>query len=148
IDPAGTVAWAAAHSAWGKVVETYADPISELNRGRQVSSPFRLLGQYADEETGLCYTRYRYFDPEGGRWCSADPLGFFGGADMVGFDGCPTVDVDPLGLSTGSPHGPGTGPHTSGTTKPPTKGATPNSVYTHIDPKTGKASQNAVYDNN
>lgn len=26
IDPAGSVAWAAAHSAWGRVVETRADP--------------------------------------------------------------------------------------------------------------------------
>jgi RHS repeat-associated protein len=34
----------------------------------------------------------------------------------------------------------------SGTQKPPTKGALPNSTYTHIDPKTGKAVQNAIYD--
>jgi RHS repeat-associated protein len=38
------------------------------------------------------------------------------------------------------------GPHFSGTEKPWTKGATPNSTYTHIDPKTGKAVQNATYD--
>jgi len=37
-------------------------------------------------------------------------------------------------------------PHFSGPAKPWTKGATPNSTYTHIDPKTGKAVQNAVYD--
>lgn len=37
-------------------------------------------------------------------------------------------------------------PHFSGTDKPWTKGATPGSTYTHIDPKTGKAVQNAVYD--
>jgi len=105
IDSAGMVAWAAAHSAWGKVVETYAHPISELNRGRKVSSPFRLVGQYADEETGLCYTWFRYFDPEVGRWCSPDPLGIEGGRDLFGFDGCPANEIDPLGLSTdGTPH--------------------------------------------
>jgi RHS repeat-associated protein len=98
------VAWTAVHSAWGKVVETYANPLSELNRGRNTSSPFRLLGQYADEEIGLCYTRFRYFDPEVGRWCSPDPLGFLGGANLFGFDRSPTHDVDPLGLSNGSPH--------------------------------------------
>lgn len=38
------------------------------------------------------------------------------------------------------------GPHFSGTEKPRTEGATPNSTYTHIDPKTGKAVQNAIYD--
>lgn len=36
-------------------------------------------------------------------------------------------------------------PRFSGTAKPWTQGATPNSVYTHIDPKTGKAVQNAAY---
>ena len=36
----------------------------------------------------------------------------------------------------------------SGTDKPWRSGATPDSVYTHIDPKTGKAIQNAVYDGN
>jgi hypothetical protein len=38
--------------------------------------------------------------------------------------------------------------HYSGTAKPWTHGATPNSVYTHIDPKTGLPVQNAVYDAN
>ncbi|TVP76009.1 MAG: hypothetical protein EA353_12805, partial [Puniceicoccaceae bacterium] len=37
-------------------------------------------------------------------------------------------------------------PTFSGTAKPWTKGATPNSTYTHIDPKTGRAVQNARYD--
>lgn len=41
-----------------------------------------------------------------------------------------------------------TPPHFSGTDKPWTKGATPDSTYTHIDPKTGKAVQNAIYDGN
>jgi hypothetical protein len=59
---------------------------------------------------------------------------------------------DPLGLTTGgggsgdSPHGTAPLTHQSGTTKPVTTGGTPNSVYTHVDPKTGKAVQNAVYD--
>jgi RHS repeat-associated protein len=99
------VAWAAAHSAWGKVVETYAHPIGELNRRRKVDSPFRLLGQVADEDTGLCWTRFRCFDPEVGRWCSPDPLGIDGGSDLFAFDGSPTLVVDLLGLATGSPHG-------------------------------------------
>ena len=70
---------------------------------RPVSSPFRLLGQYLDEETGLSGTRYRWFDADVGRWLSPDPLGIEGGWELFGFDGCPTVDVDPLGLA-GHPH--------------------------------------------
>lgn len=68
-----------------------------------MSSPFRLLGQYADEETGLCSTRFRYFDPEVARWCSPDPLGIEGGLDQFGFNGSPAVVIDPFGLTTGFP---------------------------------------------
>jgi RHS repeat-associated protein len=103
IDGAGLVAWSAAHSAWGKIVATHADPLRAATRARPVDSPFRLLGQVADEETGLCCTKFRYFDPELGRWCSPDPLGFNGGKDLFGFDGSPTTDVDPLGLEGAHP---------------------------------------------
>ena len=105
LDPEGNVAWSAVYSAWGSVVEVHEDPASRRNRGRAVESPFRLLGQYADEETGLCHTRFRFFDPEVGRWMSPDPLGFKGGPNLFGFDGSPTNVVDPLGLATsGTPH--------------------------------------------
>lgn len=88
-------------------VETWSDPVGELGRGRKVDTPFRLLGHYHDEETGLFATRFRAFDPETGRWLSPDPLGIDGGTNLYAFDGCPTADVDPFGLSTseGSPHG-------------------------------------------
>ncbi|WP_434044807.1 MULTISPECIES: DUF6531 domain-containing protein [Sorangium] len=105
IDSKGMVAWSAAHSAWGKVVDSHGDPTSEMNHRGKVSSPFRLLGQYADAETGLCSTRFRYFDPDVGRWLSPDPLGLFGGFELFGFDGCALNESDPLGLSTtGNPH--------------------------------------------
>jgi len=94
LDASGKVAWAAAHSAWGRVVEVQRD-----EGAAQVESPFRLLGQYHDEETGLSYTRFRYFDAEAGRWCSPDPLGMLGGANQQGLDGAPNVVVDPLGLA-------------------------------------------------
>ncbi|NUP09295.1 MAG: RHS repeat protein, partial [Polyangiaceae bacterium] len=104
IDGAGRVAWAAAHDPWGRIIAERWDPIGEQNRGYRVRSPFRLLGQYDDEGLGLTMTRFRYFDPEVGRWCSPDPLGLTGGLNLHGFDGAPTVVVDPLGLSTDSGH--------------------------------------------
>ncbi|MEP7119379.1 MAG: DUF6531 domain-containing protein [Byssovorax sp.] len=104
LDSEGRVAWSARHSAWGRVVETYADPLAELARGGyKVESPFRLLGQVADDDTGLCWTRYRCFDPEVGRWCSPDPSGLVGEGNLFGFEGSPTTHVDPLGL-TGAAH--------------------------------------------
>jgi len=39
-----------------------------------------------------------------------------------------------------------TGGHHSGHGKPLTTGASPNSVYTHVDPRTGVAKQNVIYD--
>ncbi|XXX75540.1 DUF6531 domain-containing protein [Sorangium sp. So ce134] len=98
IDARGKVAWSAAHAAWGRVAEALVDPEPGPGSGRAVSSPFRLMGQYADEETGLHSTRFRYWDPEVARWCSPDPLGIRAGGHLFGFDGSPTVRVDPLGL--------------------------------------------------
>jgi len=96
IDRDGKVVWSAAYSAWGRVLETSGDP---SRKGRPIESPFRLLGQYADDETGLCYTRFRYFDAETGRWCSPDPLGIVGGTNLHGFGAAPTTTVDCLGLA-------------------------------------------------
>jgi RHS repeat-associated protein len=96
--PGGEVAWSATHGAWGNVVEARAPRPAGSGERADMESPFRLLGQYADDETGLCSTRYRYFDPEIGRWLSPDPIGIEGGMDLFGFNGSPTVDVDPLGL--------------------------------------------------
>lgn len=108
LDASGRVAWSAAHSAWGSVVEEWRDP-----GAKTVSSPFRLLGQYHDEETGLAYTRFRYFDAAHGRWISPDPLGIRGGSNLSGFDGSPSNDSDPLGLcktaKLGNPNKGGTG---------------------------------------
>ncbi|MFO0590462.1 MAG: DUF6531 domain-containing protein [Polyangiaceae bacterium] len=104
IDPSGRVAWAAVHTAWGRVVETWRDPAAVARWG-ELESPFRLLGQYEDLETGLRYTRFRYFDAEFGRWVSPDPLGYFGGANSLAFEAAPTWLVDPLGLACEVPHG-------------------------------------------
>lgn len=99
IDVQGRVVWSATHSFWGKLVEAHADPTSEEERGWAVASPFRSPGQVADEETGLHCTRFRYFDPEVGRWCSPDPIGLRGGSNLFAWDGSPTTSLDPLGLS-------------------------------------------------
>lgn len=95
IDEDGRVAWSAVHGAWGDVIVTSHDAGVE----READTPFRLLGQIADAETGLAAARHRVFDPAAGRWCSPDPLGFAGSADLFGYNGSPTRVVDPLGLA-------------------------------------------------
>jgi RHS repeat-associated protein len=96
VDQGGQLVWSASYAAWGKLTE--AKESAPAGR-RQASSPFRWLGHYADEETGLAGTRYRWYDAEVGRWLSPDPLGVEGGLELFGFDGVPTIDVDPFGLS-------------------------------------------------
>ena len=67
--------------------------------GGQVTTPLRYPGQYEDEETGLVYNRYRYFDPALGRYVSADPAGLEGGFNGFEYAGnAPTRFVDPDGL--------------------------------------------------
>jgi RHS repeat-associated protein len=96
----GLVAWSATHGAWGNILEEDAEPTARERYGRTVSSPFRLLGQIADPELGLCFTRNRLFDPAVGRWLSPDPLGIGGGTNAYAFDGAPSMVDDPWGLTT------------------------------------------------
>ncbi|WP_433928187.1 RHS repeat-associated core domain-containing protein [Sorangium cellulosum] len=65
ITPRGEIACALRRSAWG---ETSVEP------GASTTTPLRFLGQYHDPETGLHYNRMRYYDPEVGRYISADPV--------------------------------------------------------------------------
>lgn len=109
-DGAGRIAWSAAHSAWGEVIEVRrdAEPAGGVEvtaptpTAPTVETPFRMLGQYRDEETGLSYAHQRYFDAATARWLSSDPMGFHGGPNLFAFDGSPTERVDPVGLFTRS----------------------------------------------
>jgi RHS repeat-associated protein len=101
----GVVAWSACHSAWGRVVAEHADSRARAGSQYSVSSPFRLLGQISDDELGLCFTRFRVFDPDVGRWITPDPLGIEGGLNLYGFNGAPNVVVDPWGLAGGETAG-------------------------------------------
>jgi RHS repeat-associated protein len=62
-------------------------------------TPVRFPGQIADEETGLHYNRYRYYDPQLGRFLSPDPLGLEGGLNPFAFGPNPVGWYDPLGLT-------------------------------------------------
>jgi RHS repeat-associated protein len=97
----GEAVWGASFDAWGKLDREFT-----LRPGTAmapaVASPFRLLGQFHDEETGFNVTRFRLWDPDTGRWLSPDPLGILGGENLLGFNGCALVETDPYGLNTSS----------------------------------------------
>ncbi|WP_417448507.1 RHS repeat-associated core domain-containing protein [Idiomarina abyssalis] len=63
-----------------------------------MESPIRFQGQWLDEETGLYYNRYRYYDSKQGRYITQDPIGLAGGLNSYAYVANPTGWVDPLGL--------------------------------------------------
>ena len=59
----------------------------------------RFQGQYFDAETGLHYNRFRYYDPDIGRFVSQDPIGLAGGINNYQYAPNPVEWIDPLGLN-------------------------------------------------
>lgn len=50
-----------------------------------IGNPWRYRGKRVDEEVGLIYFGYRYYDPEIGRWISPDPIGTIDGPNLYAF---------------------------------------------------------------
>lgn len=85
----GTVVWSARYDSFGQAVvgtET-------------VKNNLRFPGQYFDSETDLHYNWHRFYDPETGRYISADPIGLGGGMNLYSYvGGDPVNAADPWGL--------------------------------------------------
>lgn len=71
INQRGEIDWQIELDAWGNVLSEY-NPY-------HLSQPIRMQGQQYDEESGLHYNRYRYYDPQGGRYVTQDPIGLVRG---------------------------------------------------------------------
>ena len=65
----------------------------------EVHNPIRMQGQYEDEETGLYYNRYRYYDPNISAYVSQDPLGLIAGENVYSYTLNSFGWCDPLGLA-------------------------------------------------
>jgi RHS repeat-associated protein len=64
-------------------------------------NPFRFTARDFDSETGLQFSRARYYDPQVGRFISEDPIRFDGGLNFYQSVFNDPVDyTDPLGLKT------------------------------------------------
>jgi len=83
------------HAANGEPIRRAAPPLIE--------QPFRFQGQQFDEETGLHYNRFRYYDPGVGRFASQDPIGLLGNANIYFYAPSSAKFVDPLGLAPFKP---------------------------------------------
>jgi len=93
-DHEGRIAWSASYKAWGEARQA----ISEAGRKAGFRNPIRFQGQYFDDETGLHYNRYRYYDPVAGRFISKDPIGLQGGENGYLYAPSAIEWADPLGL--------------------------------------------------
>jgi RHS repeat-associated protein len=87
----------------GRVIHERLGAHVQRKRGSEVQNALRLQGQFFDEETGLHYNRYRYFDPQTGSFISQDPIGLEGGLNPYQF--APNIFgwIDPWGLKKCSP---------------------------------------------
>ncbi len=86
------------YQAWGAAREL----ITQAAQSAGLRNPLRFQGQYHDDESGLHYNRYRYYDPDIGRFISRDPIGLLGGVNVHAYAPNPVEWVDPLGLKRGS----------------------------------------------
>ena len=97
-DEEGKEVWYRRLDMNGKVLE---ETQPGLNPEGYVSIPFLFQGQYYDYETGLAYNRFRYYDPELGRYISEDPIRFASGTlALHGYVEDSNSWVDVLGLSS------------------------------------------------
>jgi len=89
-DAEGQIVWQAKYRAWGAVDAMVVN---------QVEQNLRFQGQYFDDETGLHYNTFRYYDPDVGRFTTQDSIGLLGGENLYQYAPSPVGWVDPLGLT-------------------------------------------------
>jgi RHS repeat-associated protein len=89
IDLIGNIVWLSEHYTWGEIKET---------KYSHVDCPVTFQGQWRDEESGLHYNRFRYYDPCIGRYISQDPSGLAGGFNSYTYAYNPIYYIDPFGL--------------------------------------------------
>ena len=77
-DQDGHIVWTGYPDAWG-----YLKNETQAREG--IHQPLRLQNQYCDEETGLHYNFFRYYDPVVGRFVSQDPIGLMGASNFYFF---------------------------------------------------------------
>lgn len=95
----------AGHLAWRMRLDIFGAGSADVSHQR---NPWRWPGQYADDETGLHYNRFRYYDPGSGQYIAPDPVKLAGGIRLYGYVDDPLSWSDPLGLTQTCPPEDGT----------------------------------------
>ncbi|EHI6878363.1 TPA: RHS repeat-associated core domain-containing protein, partial [Escherichia coli] len=89
-------------SLWGLALSLpadtdYPDPRGELDP--EADPGLLYAGQWQDAESGLCYNRFRYYEPESGMYLVSDPLGLLGGEQTYRYVPNPLGWIDQYGLA-------------------------------------------------
>jgi RHS repeat-associated protein len=89
-DELGQIVWSASYDVYGELSKLHTN---------NVDNQLRFQGQYEDYETALYYNRFRYYDPQIGRYINQDPVGLQGGLNHYAYTSNPVNLIDPLGLA-------------------------------------------------
>ncbi len=94
----GSIVERYAYDAYGDVTITNAS--GSVRTSSSENNRYTYTGREWDEELGLYHYRARMYDAEAGRFCSRDPIGFFGSEwNLYEYtSGNPVVRFDPFGL--------------------------------------------------
>ncbi|OWF85734.1 hypothetical protein B4914_16750 [Yersinia entomophaga] len=74
-------------------------PVSSSRNHSQPEPGLKFAGQLLDEESGLHYNRFRYYDPQACCYLSPDSIGLAGGMNLYAYVKNPLTWIDPLGLA-------------------------------------------------
>ena len=95
-NPQGKRTWRKAPSSlWGlPLLESW-----ESKQAEPLNPNLLFAGQYFDQESGLAYNRFRYYDPQSGCYLKSDPIGLLGGETPYAYVHNPMGWIDPFGLA-------------------------------------------------
>ena len=88
-DESGEIVWQGNYDEYGKV---------NVVKG-ETEQNIRFQGQYEDEETGLFYNRFRYYDADDCRYVNQDPISLLGDLNLYSYVDNPNASIDPFGLA-------------------------------------------------
>ena len=83
----------------------------ERKQAEPLNPNLLFAGQYTDDESGLAYNRFRYYDPQSGNYLASNPIGLNGGETPYAYVHNPMGWVDPFGLAKCKPSVSGLDPY-------------------------------------
>ena len=129
-DESGAEVWRARIAPFGR---------ADVASGAKIEFNLRFPGHYFDPELELHYNRFRYYDPNLGRYLQSDPWGIAGGYNVYAYCANPLLQADVRGLGGQADAGKGKTPEEEAEgQKPP---APPNEPVADLPSFAGKTGE-------